>query len=254
MPVCPVWNSAGTPELLQHLVQRVVRGSLGSNACRLGWNLNPRTPCSLDQAPGPGDGGLARVRVDRAERDEHVGVRGGLVGDLLAGQRRVPGPGGRVDGEDHGGHAPGRGSARRSRPASGCGPGRRGSTCAEASSSSWSRAKQPWPSCSTCTCTSMASSASRSRAGHGSSGFRSGQVRCGPWRRAGRSARRRGRRPARPGRSPPARRRRRRTSSAAELRGQLRRRRRSRHHASVGGPRCSRTCAQAARRRRRGAG
>ena len=33
---------------------------------------------------------------------------------------------------------------------------------AEASSSSWSRAKQPWLSCSTCTCTSMASSAARS--------------------------------------------------------------------------------------------
>ena len=80
MPVWPVWNSAGTPRLLQRLVQRVDRrGRWARSACRLGWNLNPRTPCSLDQPAGQPDAGLARGRVDRAERDEHVGVLGGAA-------------------------------------------------------------------------------------------------------------------------------------------------------------------------------
>ena len=34
-----------------------------------------------DQAPRPGDGVRAR-RVDARERDQHVGVRGGALGDL----------------------------------------------------------------------------------------------------------------------------------------------------------------------------
>jgi hypothetical protein len=52
-----------------------------------------------DQASGASDRGLSGVRVDGAEGDEDVGVCGGLVGDLLAGQGRVAGRSGGVDGE-----------------------------------------------------------------------------------------------------------------------------------------------------------
>ena len=104
------------------------RTSFGSNACRLGWNLNPRTPCSVTSRRARATAALPGVRVDRAERDQHVGVLGGLVGDLLAGQRRVPGAGGGVDGEHHGGDAAGAVVLGDRRRASACGPGRRGST------------------------------------------------------------------------------------------------------------------------------
>jgi len=44
------------------------------------------------------------VRIDRPERDQDVGVFGGLGGDVLAGQRRMTGGGAGVDGEDDRGH------------------------------------------------------------------------------------------------------------------------------------------------------
>ena len=83
-----------------------------------GWNLNPRTPCSstsrrASRMPATPAGG-----VDRAERDEHVGVLGGEVGDLLVGQRGLPGGRLGVDGEDDGGHVLGavvRGDVRHGR-------------------------------------------------------------------------------------------------------------------------------------------
>jgi hypothetical protein len=45
--------------------------------------------------------GVGAQRVHRRERDQHVPVRGGLLGDLLAGQRPVPGGGPGVHGEYH---------------------------------------------------------------------------------------------------------------------------------------------------------
>ena len=55
-----------------------------------------------DQPPRPADRLIPGQRVDRAERDQHVGVGGGPVRDLLAGQRLVAGLRRGVDGEHHG--------------------------------------------------------------------------------------------------------------------------------------------------------
>ena len=65
--------------------------------------LEPAHAVVGDQPPGPAHRRLAGQRVHRAERDQHVGVLGGPVGDLLAGQRGVAGRGGGVHGEHHGG-------------------------------------------------------------------------------------------------------------------------------------------------------
>ena len=45
MPVWPVWKTAGTPSSSIASYSGYTAGSLGVNPCRLGWNLNPRTPC-----------------------------------------------------------------------------------------------------------------------------------------------------------------------------------------------------------------
>ena len=67
--------------------------------------MNPLTSCSATSAPdafhGVGSGG-----VDARERDEHVGVRGGSLGDLLVRNRRDAALRLPVDGEDDGGHVP----------------------------------------------------------------------------------------------------------------------------------------------------
>ena len=65
-----------------------------------GWNLNPRTP-ALDQLAGLANAELALVRVDAAERDQHVGVRGCGVEHLVVSDPTAPHPGLVVDGEDH---------------------------------------------------------------------------------------------------------------------------------------------------------
>jgi hypothetical protein len=44
MPVCPVWNSAGTPSSSIASYRGKAIGSSGLKPCRLGWNLKPRTP------------------------------------------------------------------------------------------------------------------------------------------------------------------------------------------------------------------
>ena len=64
-------------------------GRWGRSPGVLGWNLNPRTPCSSTRRRRLADAGRALVRVDAGERDQHVGVRGGGLGDLLVGHRRV---------------------------------------------------------------------------------------------------------------------------------------------------------------------
>ena len=46
MPVWPVWKTAGTPSSSIASYSGYTAGSLGANPCKLGWNLNPRTPCS----------------------------------------------------------------------------------------------------------------------------------------------------------------------------------------------------------------
>ena len=103
MPFWPVWNSAGTPScsIAAHSVGegRVV----GRERLQARVELEPAHAVVLDQPPGPVDGRRTLVRIDRAERDQHVVVPRGRVGDLLAGQRRVAGGRGGVDREHHGG-------------------------------------------------------------------------------------------------------------------------------------------------------
>ena len=47
MPVCPVWNSAGTPSSWITSYSGYAIRSSGANPWMLGWNLNPRTPWSV---------------------------------------------------------------------------------------------------------------------------------------------------------------------------------------------------------------
>lgn len=46
IPVCPVWNSAGTPSSSIASYSGYAIRSSGENAWMLGWNLKPRTPYS----------------------------------------------------------------------------------------------------------------------------------------------------------------------------------------------------------------
>jgi hypothetical protein len=46
MPVCPVWNSAGTPSSSATSSNGWALRSLGANPCSDGWNLMPRIPRS----------------------------------------------------------------------------------------------------------------------------------------------------------------------------------------------------------------
>ena len=64
--------------------------------------LEPADGVLADQVLGAPDGRLTGQRIHRAERNQHVGVGGGPVGHLLAGQRRMTGRGPRVHGEYHG--------------------------------------------------------------------------------------------------------------------------------------------------------
>ena len=64
--------------------------SFGKKAWMFGWNLKPRTPWSRDQPAGLGD--ARRRGAGRAgERDQHVGVGGRDLGDLLVRDRRAAG-------------------------------------------------------------------------------------------------------------------------------------------------------------------
>ena len=67
--------------------------------------LEPLDAVLGDQPPGPLDG-VGSGRVDARERDEHVCVGRGRLGDLLVRDRRDAALRLPVDGEHHGGHAP----------------------------------------------------------------------------------------------------------------------------------------------------
>ena len=101
IPVWPVWNSADRPEFGDCFVQRVVRPVVGFECLQARMELEPSDAVVGDQPAGPSHGGRPAVGIDGTERDQHIWVRGGLVGDLFAGQSGMAGCGGGVDGEDH---------------------------------------------------------------------------------------------------------------------------------------------------------
>jgi hypothetical protein len=93
-------------ELLQRRVQRVVRGVVRLEVLQARVELEAPDAVLGHQPAGLVDDGRPAARVDGAERDQDVAVRGGRLGHVLAGDRRVAhGPLG-VDGEDHRGHRP----------------------------------------------------------------------------------------------------------------------------------------------------
>ena len=77
--------------LLDRLVQRVHGRVVRREPLQAGVELEPAYPVVGDQPPRPAHRLTRRERVHRAERDQHVGVIRGPVGDLLAGQGRMPG-------------------------------------------------------------------------------------------------------------------------------------------------------------------
>jgi hypothetical protein len=86
--------------LLDGRVERVEPHVVRVERLRRGVELEPLDPVLPHQPADRPEGDLVAPRVDAAERDEDVGVRGGELGDLFAGDRRAAGRALRVDGED----------------------------------------------------------------------------------------------------------------------------------------------------------
>ena len=106
MPLWPVWNSAGTPAASITSYRGYTARSFGKKPCEFGWNLKPRTPWSESSRFAAANAGGAARRVDARERDQHVGVRGGRLRDLLVGDRRRARDRLAVDAEDDRDHVP----------------------------------------------------------------------------------------------------------------------------------------------------
>ncbi len=104
MPGLPGVEQRDHTQLGHRLVERVERLVVRREGLQARVQLEPADAVLGDQRPGPLDRRGALARVDRAERDQHVVVARRAFGDLLAGQRRVPGRRGRVDGEHDRGH------------------------------------------------------------------------------------------------------------------------------------------------------
>ena len=71
-----------------------------------GWNLKPLHVQLVGLPLDLAHRGPTHVRVDRAERDQHVGVGRRALGDLVDRHRRHTHRRARVDGEDDGSHVP----------------------------------------------------------------------------------------------------------------------------------------------------
>src|SRR6202789_3223366 len=107
-PGLPGVKQRGQARRLDDLVDRVGHPVVGEERLRARVELEPLDAVLLDLAPGHPDRLGAAVRVDRAERDEHVGVVvPGPLGDFLGGRAgRVRGLVLDVDGERHRRHLP----------------------------------------------------------------------------------------------------------------------------------------------------
>ena len=160
MPLWPVWKSAGSPASAIDLVQRVRAAVVREEGLQVGVELEALDAVLGDQAAGALDG-VGPRRVDARERDQHVGVRGGGLGDLLVRDRRDAAARLPVDGEDDGGHAALAVVARRRRRRSAA-AGRCGSSARAAARSSGGIGSCPSRESSVCTCTSIAVTAATS--------------------------------------------------------------------------------------------
>ncbi len=89
-------------QCLQLLIERVVAAIVGFEGLQAGVELEAADAVAGHQRAGLPDGRRAAVGINRSERDEHVGVLRGEIGDFLARQGRVAGRGRRVDREYHG--------------------------------------------------------------------------------------------------------------------------------------------------------
>ena len=91
------------PAFLDHLVQRVDLAGVREERLDVRVELEPADAVVADQPTGAVDG-VWPVRVDRRERDQHVGMGCRRGGDLLVRRRRQARDGLGVDGEDDRGH------------------------------------------------------------------------------------------------------------------------------------------------------
>jgi hypothetical protein len=93
------------PGLGDHLVQRIGSAVVREELLEVGMELEAPDAVVVDQAARSLDR-VAPARVDARERDQHVGVRRGAVGDLLVRDRRDAAPGFPVDREHDCGYPP----------------------------------------------------------------------------------------------------------------------------------------------------
>ena len=93
------------PGILNRRVQRIVRLVARVEPLHGRVELEAAHAMLLDERPRIVHRGRAAERIDRAERDQHVVVARGTLGDLGGGERSVCEPGAGVDGEDDRGHA-----------------------------------------------------------------------------------------------------------------------------------------------------
>ena len=103
MPFWPVWKSAGTPSSSIAAQSGAKAGRQGERL-QAGVELEAADAVLLDKVARSIDCS-ALMGVDRAERDQDIGMGSRGLGDLLAGERGVPGRRGRVDGEHDRRHA-----------------------------------------------------------------------------------------------------------------------------------------------------
>ena len=103
MPLWPVWKSAGQAGLGDHLVERVGHPVVREELLDVGVELEAAHVVLVDQPPGA-LGRVLAVRVHARERDHHVGVGGGRLGDLLVRDGLAPAARLVVDREHHARH------------------------------------------------------------------------------------------------------------------------------------------------------